>query len=66
MDLVKLKSEIEKRMPAKRYEHVLRVMETSVRLAEMHNLPVEKAINAALFHDIAKAMDEDIIVYQLS
>lgn len=59
MDLKKLKSEVSRRMPAKRYEHVLRVMETATRLAKLHDVSVEKSVNAALFHDIAKYMDKD-------
>lgn len=61
MDLKKLKSEISKRMPTKRYEHVLRVMETASRLAKLHDVSVEKSVSAALFHDIAKYMDKDAL-----
>ena len=35
MDVDKLKSEISKRMPRKRYKHVLRVTETAIILAKL-------------------------------
>jgi predicted HD superfamily hydrolase involved in NAD metabolism len=38
----------------KRYQHVLGVYETAVKLAEIHHADVEKAAIAALFHDYAK------------
>ena len=41
-----------------RYEHVLRVADTAKKLAERFAIPVEKAEQAALFHDIAKCMDK--------
>ncbi|AMQ06057.1 bis(5'-nucleosyl)-tetraphosphatase (symmetrical) YqeK [Sporosarcina sp. FSL K6-1540] len=58
MEVAQLKIEIAKRMPKQRYEHVLRVTETAKRLAEKYRLPVIKAEQAALFHDIAKFMDK--------
>ena len=61
MDLAKLKNEIAKRMPMQRYEHVIRVMETAKALAEKHHLQVDKAVQAALFHDIAKFMDKETL-----
>ena len=36
----------------------LRVTETAKKLAESMQIPVEKAEQAALFHDIAKYMDK--------
>jgi len=62
MDLIELKSEISKRMPLKRYEHVIRVVETAKKLAIKHNIQVENAVQAALFHDIAKYMDKDVLL----
>ncbi|MHA6260348.1 bis(5'-nucleosyl)-tetraphosphatase (symmetrical) YqeK [Sporosarcina sp. CAU 1771] len=61
MDLTQLKSEIANRMPVKRYEHVLRVVDTAEVLAKKHRLPVDKAILAAVFHDIAKYMDKELL-----
>ncbi|WP_438311066.1 bis(5'-nucleosyl)-tetraphosphatase (symmetrical) YqeK [Sporosarcina sp. FA9] len=62
MNLIELKSEISKRMPLKRYEHVIRVMETAEKLAVIHNIQVDHAVQAALFHDIAKFMDKDVLL----
>lgn len=62
MDLAQVKIEVVKRMPVKRYEHVLRVMDTATTLAEKHHISVDKAIQAALFHDIAKYMDKDLLL----
>ncbi len=58
MDVEKVKAEIAKRMPNKRFAHVLRVTETAMMLAEKYAVPVRQAEQAALFHDIAKYMDE--------
>jgi predicted HD superfamily hydrolase involved in NAD metabolism len=49
--------EIEKRLPNKRFEHVLRVTQTAKELAVRHRVPEDKAEQAALFHDIAKFME---------
>lgn len=52
-----LRIELEKRLPRKRFEHVLRVTETAKEMASQFGVPVEKAEQAALFHDIAKFME---------
>ncbi|WP_172369327.1 bis(5'-nucleosyl)-tetraphosphatase (symmetrical) YqeK [Sporosarcina jiandibaonis] len=57
MDLAHMKSELSKRLSTGRYNHVLRVTETAMRLATLHDVSVKKAEQAALFHDIAKCMD---------
>lgn len=57
METERLLKEVEKRLPKKRFEHVLRVTETAKRLAERFSVPVEKAELAALLHDIAKYME---------
>lgn len=57
MEPVALKNELEKRLPKKRFEHVLRVTETAKELADRFGVPVDKAEQAALFHDIAKFME---------
>ena len=49
--------EIEKRLPRKRFEHVLRVTETAKEMALRYGVPADKAEQAALFHDIAKFME---------
>ncbi|MDY3118556.1 MAG: bis(5'-nucleosyl)-tetraphosphatase (symmetrical) YqeK [Peptoniphilus sp.] len=45
----------------KRYKHILRVAETAVALAKEHDLDIEKAETAALFHDICKYKDADLL-----
>lgn len=50
-------AELEKRLPRKRFEHVLRVTETAKLLAAQFGVPADKAEQAALFHDIAKFME---------
>ena len=39
--------EIEKRLPRKRFEHVLRVSETAKKMASLHGVPEDKAEQAA-------------------
>lgn len=58
MDVELLKEELQKRLPTKRYDHVLRVTATAIALAERYAIPVWKAEQAALFHDFAKFMDK--------
>ena len=57
MDVDKLRSEMSRRMPVERYEHVLRVAETAKDLAKNYQVSVVKAEQSALFHDVAKFMD---------
>ncbi|GKV68019.1 phosphohydrolase [Sporosarcina sp. NCCP-2716] len=59
MDLDNLISDLQQRLPLRRFEHVLRVTETARALAAMHGVPADKAETAALFHDIAKSMSAD-------
>ncbi|MFC7364777.1 MULTISPECIES: bis(5'-nucleosyl)-tetraphosphatase (symmetrical) YqeK [Bhargavaea] len=54
-----LKSEVARRLPAGRYEHVLRVTETAVILAGRFGEDKEKAETASLLHDVAKAMPKE-------
>jgi predicted HD superfamily hydrolase involved in NAD metabolism len=61
MDVEILKLEIAKRMPQKRFEHVLRVAETATTLAIRYRISKTKAELAALFHDIAKYMDRELL-----
>ncbi|MDO5041538.1 MAG: bis(5'-nucleosyl)-tetraphosphatase (symmetrical) YqeK [Peptoniphilus sp.] len=48
----------------KRYEHILRVRDVAVKLAEQYGISVEKAEIAAYYHDCAKAQNFDEI-YEL-
>ncbi len=59
MEPVNLIQELQKRMPNNRFQHVLRVTETAKSLARIHGESIEAAETAALFHDIAKFMDEE-------
>lgn len=65
MEVAQLKIEISNRMPKVRFEHVLRVMETAKSLAGKYQISVQKAEQAALFHDIAKFMDESALLCKL-
>lgn len=46
--------EVKKRLTEKRFEHVLRVEETALKLSEKHGVDKEKVSIAALLHDVAK------------
>lgn len=53
---------LEKALKDKRFQHVLRVEETAIKLAEQYGVDVEKASIAGLCHDYAKQRpDEDFI-----
>jgi predicted HD superfamily hydrolase involved in NAD metabolism len=41
-------------VPKPRLQHILRVEQTAIALAKYHQLPVEKAAQAGLLHDLAK------------
>ncbi|SER72841.1 putative HD superfamily hydrolase of NAD metabolism [Gracilibacillus ureilyticus] len=45
---------VEKQLKKKRYEHTVRVMETAIKLAEHYSGNIQKAEQAAIFHDYAK------------
>lgn len=61
MALDQLKVELSKRMPVARFDHVLRVTETAKALAVAYDVSVKAAEQAALFHDIAKFMDQEAL-----
>lgn len=54
MNREKLIESVQSRMPARRWEHTLGVMETSVRLARRYGADPFKAELAAILHDVAK------------
>ncbi|WP_318615110.1 bis(5'-nucleosyl)-tetraphosphatase (symmetrical) YqeK [Sporosarcina sp. YIM B06819] len=58
MDVNQLKQQLALRLSKERYEHVLRVAETAKSLAKKHQISIDQAEQAALFHDIAKCMDK--------
>lgn len=57
MELNNVIQELQKRLPSQRFQHVLRVTETAKSLALLHDVSVEQAEIAALFHDFAKSME---------
>lgn len=57
MEVQLLKEELERRLPQKRYEHVLRVAATAKTLARHYDVDEIRVELAALFHDIAKFME---------
>ncbi|KZE40060.1 phosphohydrolase [Bhargavaea cecembensis] len=59
MESDRLKNEVARRLPSGRYQHVLRVMETAMILADRFGENKEKAETAALLHDVAKAMPKE-------
>ncbi len=69
-------SEVEKKEIEKRYKHIIGVVETAERLAEIYGENIEKAKIAALLHDCAKfytygtfkekyniTLDEEVLKY---
>lgn len=54
-----LKELLKKRLHSKRYEHSVLVMETAVRLAEIHGVNRSSAMAAGLLHDYAKNMSPE-------
>lgn len=55
-----------KNIGQKRYEHSLRVVETALRLAKLHNIDPEKAKIAGLLHDCAKIRDRASLLKKAS
>lgn len=45
---------LEQHVPQKRIDHILRVEQTAIALAQQHNLDPEQAGQAGLLHDLAK------------
>lgn len=61
-----LKSFVKQQLPLTRYTHTLGVYETSTELAKRFNADVTKVQTAALLHDIAKYLPNDILEQKLS
>ncbi len=55
-------NKLKKDLGEKRYEHSLRVRDTAVDLAKIHNIDLKKAELAGLLHDCAKYEDKDRIL----
>lgn len=57
MDPSLMLQKVKERMPEKRFEHVLGVMNTAVSLSRRYGVPEEKARIAAILHDVSKFAD---------
>lgn len=57
-----IKSYLKENLKTKRYEHVLSVRDTAIKLAEIYNEDLEKAKVAALVHDCAKNMSDEQLI----
>ena len=65
MTLEALKASIKEQLCPNRYDHTLRVMETSMVLAKKYGVCLESAQIAALLHDVAKNQTDDELQKQL-
>lgn len=59
MNRDELLNAIRTRMPEKRYVHTLGVMDTSIRLAGVYDVPEKDAEIAAILHDVVKFADRE-------
>ncbi|PMB84690.1 HD domain-containing protein [Dolosicoccus paucivorans] len=57
-----LLSDLKTKVSPKRFEHILGVEETALKLAEKYQIDSQKASIAALLHDYAKEMDRDVML----
>lgn len=62
MELNEIIKELEKMLSARRFNHSLKVMEASIRLAEKYGEDAEMAALAGLVHDCAKDLKKDAIL----
>lgn len=65
MNLETLKSQVKEQLPSQRYQHTLGVVMTSEQLAKRYNVSVESAQIAALLHDIAKYVPNEVLKEKL-
>ena len=61
-DLKKYENEIRERIGEKRFLHTIRVKDTAVKLAKIHDVDVEKAEIAGFLHDCAKIRDKKDLI----
>lgn len=59
MDPSLMLQKVKERLPEKRFNHVLGVMNTAVVLAKQYGVPEEQARIAAILHDVAKFADRE-------
>jgi predicted HD superfamily hydrolase involved in NAD metabolism len=55
-----MKIDLEQKLTQKRYLHSLRVCETALKIARIHNGNEKNTIIASLLHDYAKCMDKNL------
>lgn len=53
---------LQSRLSRPRLEHSIRVEETALKLAERYELPVDLVSQAALFHDLCREMEPDLLL----
>ncbi|WP_019125820.1 bis(5'-nucleosyl)-tetraphosphatase (symmetrical) YqeK [Peptoniphilus grossensis] len=61
-DLKKYENEIRERIGEKRFLHTIRVKDTAVKLANIHDVDLEKAEIAGFLHDCAKIRDKKNLI----
>ena len=61
-DLKKYENEIRERIGEKRFLHTIRVKDTAIKLAKIHDVDVEKAEVAGFLHDCAKIRDKKDLI----
>lgn len=59
MDPSLMLQKVKERLPEKRFNHVVGVMNTAVALAKQYGVPEEQARIAAILHDVVKFADRD-------
>ncbi|TCO79024.1 bis(5'-nucleosyl)-tetraphosphatase (symmetrical) YqeK [Marinisporobacter balticus] len=62
LHIEKMKEILKDRLTEKRYIHSLGVQESAIKLAKIYNVSIEKASIAALVHDCAKDLSEDMLL----
>ncbi|MDE5978395.1 MAG: bis(5'-nucleosyl)-tetraphosphatase (symmetrical) YqeK [Turicibacter sp.] len=65
INLETLKLQVKEQLPIKRYNHTLGVMQISEQLARRYNASIESAQIAALLHDIAKNLPNELLKEKL-
>ena len=59
LSIEEIREYLKSNLKESRYNHTLGVCETSVKLAELNGISIEKAEIAALAHDVAKILDKE-------
>lgn len=57
-----IKAYLKNNLKESRYKHTLGVVETAIRLSDIYNCSKEKAIYAALIHDVAKYENDERLI----